>query len=91
MRGLLALVIAMGVLIVAGVLVIGVTLAHRLGALAAPPSAPALTVLDQPLGTQIAGVTGVGDCLAITLHGGGPDRVVVLQAGRVVGTIQLAH
>ena len=36
MRGLLTLVIVMGVLIVAGALVIGVTLVHRLGAVATP-------------------------------------------------------
>ena len=91
MRGLLTLVIAMGVLIVAGVLVIGVTLVHRLGAVAALPAAPGLTVLDQPTGTQIAGVAGLGSRTALTLRGGGPDRVVVLEAGRVVETIQLAH
>ena len=91
MRGLLALVIAMGVLIVAGVLVIGITLAHRLGTAASLPAAPVDAVLDQPAGTQIAGVASLGGRVAITLRGGGPDRVVVLDGGRVAGTIRLAH
>ncbi len=92
MRGLLALVVAMGVLIVAGVAVVGVTVAHRLTHIAVPAAVSASVVLGEPAGTQITGVSGLGDRLAIALHGGGPDRVVIVGAGgQVVGTVRLAQ
>ncbi len=91
MRGLLTLVIGMGVLIVAGVAVIGVTVAHRLTHIAVPVGAPSNIVLDEPTGTQIAGVAGLGDHLAVMLHGGGPDRIILVGAGgQVMETIRLA-
>lgn len=92
MRGLLTLVVVMGVLIVAGVAVIGFTVAHRLTHIALPASAPSDVVLNQPTGTQIVGVASLGDRLAITLRGGGPDRVVSVGAdGHVLETIRLAR
>ena len=92
MRGLLILVTVMGVLIVAGVAVIGVTVVHRLTHIEVPASAPSNVVLDEPPGTQIAGVSSLGDRLAVTLHGGGPDRVTVVSAGgQIVWTIRLAR
>ncbi len=93
MRGLLTLVVVMGVLIVAGVAVIGLTVAHRLTHIAVPAGAPSDTVLDEPAGTQVMGVMGMGDRLAITLRGGGPDRVVIVGVGtgQHLGTIRLTH
>lgn len=93
MRGLLALVVGMGVLIVAGVAVIGVTLVHRLSRAAIVAPMPAETVLDQPAGTQINGVAGWGDRLLLSLRGGGPDRVVIVEAGsgRVLGEVRLGR
>ena len=93
MRGLMALVAVMSVLIVAGLAVIGVTVAHRLTHTAVPAGAPSSIALDEPTGTQMVGVSSLGDRLAILLHGGGPDRVLVVSAesGRLLGTIRLAR
>ena len=79
MRAMLALVVGMGVLIVAGVVVVAVTI---VGSLA--PHTPKVTVTqDEPAGTHIAGVAALGDHMAVVLQGGGPDRIVVVQAGAV--------
>jgi hypothetical protein len=49
-------------------------------------------VLDEPAGTHIVAVGGYGEGLAVTLSGGGPDRVVLLdQALHVIGRITLAR
>jgi hypothetical protein len=92
MRALKAAVIAMAVLIVAGVAVIGVTIANRVGGGGAPAQA-AQALLDEPAGTRIAGVSVAADRLAVQLQGGGPDRVVVLEArgGRVLLRAALAR
>jgi hypothetical protein len=85
-------VVVMGVLIVAGVVVLAVALTQRVGTLVAGGvAAPA--VLDEPAGTHIAGVSALPDRLALTLQGGGPDRVVVVdsRSGRVLGRVSLAH
>ena len=100
MRGLMVLVVAMGVLIVAGVTTIGVTIVHRMSA--APPVVHDAVVpdavmhdavLDEPAGTRIAGVSALPDRLALRLVGGGVDRVVVvdLRTGQVVGRAALAR
>ena len=87
MRGLLALVIAMGVLIVAGVGILGITIVHRLSTPAARPS----LVLAEPPGTRMQAIAPAGDRLAILLTGGGPDRVVLLdpRTGDLVGRVGL--
>ena len=89
MRALMALVIGMGVLIVAGVAVIGVTIMHRMGG--AGGAGPAHTVvLDEPAGTHILSVAPDGDRLAVLLSGGGSDRVVLVSPnGTVSGRIAL--
>jgi hypothetical protein len=89
-KALLAAVIGMGVLIVVGVVVLGVTILHRLGAPAGPAAS---AVLDEPAGTRIAGVAATADRLAVQLQGGGPDRVVVLdtRTGRVLARAGLAR
>jgi hypothetical protein len=88
MRALTALVIFMGVLIVAGMAVIVVTLVHRGGA-------SAVTVADltlaQPAGTHIASIAAAGNRLAVLLQGGGPDRILFIDPdGRVVGQMRVA-
>jgi len=90
MRALTVLVVAMGVMIVAGVAVIGVVLTQRL---ASVPPAPVHTVLDEPAGTRIVGVSALSDRLALQLQGGGPDRVVMvdLRSGRISARAELAH
>ena len=85
MRGLVALVVAMGVMIVAGVLVIGVTIAHRMGAAATGAD----LALDEPAGTRMVAVGSDGGRLAVLLSGGGPDRVVLVAGGHVVGRVSL--
>jgi hypothetical protein len=81
---MLALVIAMGVLIFAGVAVIGVTILHR----AATGGATGDVLLDEPAGTRIAAISPAGNRLAVLLTGGGADRVVLLDgSGRVVGHV----
>ena len=53
---------------------------------------PASVVLDEPVGTRITAVTAWRGGLAVTLAGGGPDRVVLLDpAMRVVGRVSLAR
>jgi hypothetical protein len=90
MRGLVALTIIMGVVLVAGTGLLGVIIFHRLAVPLAP--LPPLS-LDEPVGTHIAGMVSLGDRLALRLEGGGVDRVVVvdLAHGRIVGRIGLAH
>ena len=90
MRGLKVAVVAMGVLIVAGVAVIIVALVQRV---AAPGGALADMVLDEPEGTSIATVSGPPERLVLQLRGGGPDRVVVIDLGRNrrIGGVALAR
>lgn len=93
MRGLLVAVVVMGVMIVAGVGVIGVTIMRRAAAPAPGTGTTAGTmILHEPAGTRIAGVASPADRLALLLHGGGPDRVVLLDPHtlRPAGTVALA-
>ena len=89
MRFLKVVTIVMGVLIVLATTVLIVVIARRLAA----PSVPvvASVLLDEPSGTHIAGIAPVGDRLAVQLQGGGPDRVVLLDArsGAIIGRIGL--
>ena len=91
MRALQVAVVVMGVLIVAGVATIVVTIVQR----AVGSSAPAATqqaLLGEPEGTRIAAISAATDRLAVQLQGGGPDRVVVLdtRTGRVLLRAALA-
>jgi hypothetical protein len=89
MRWLVGLVWVMGVLIVLGVATVAATIVSRFGHGAAAPAGN--VVLDEPAGTRIAGLTAVGDRIAVTLSGGGPDRVVIvdLRRGATVGLVSL--
>jgi hypothetical protein len=91
MRALKILVVVMGVLIVAGVVVLVVAVGQRMSAGTAKLTAPAL--LDEPAGTHIAQVTSSGDHLTLLLQGGGPDRIVVLdlRQGQVTLRTGLSH
>jgi hypothetical protein len=86
---MLTLVSVMGVLIVVGVATLAIAIVRRL----ADPVSTASLVLDEPPGTRISGVSAAGDRLAVLLLGGGPDRVLLLDArsGRVVGRVGLAR
>ena len=75
MRGLLAAVVVMSVLIVAGVVVLAVTIVHRLSTTATQ----AAMTLAEPPGTHMQAIASAGDHLAVLLTGGGPDRIVLLD------------
>jgi hypothetical protein len=83
--------VLLGVLIVLGTTVVGVTIVKRMSAPAAPGQIAAM--LDEPAGTRIAAIAATQDRLALHLQGGGPDRVVLLdpRTGARTGTIALAH
>jgi hypothetical protein len=86
--------IAMGVLILLGTAVILVTIIKRTMSGPAGLAEKAFAaVLDEPAGTGIAGIASVRDRLAVQLHGGGVDRVLLLDpaSGAVVGRISLAR
>jgi hypothetical protein len=91
MRWLVGLVWVMGVLIVLGVATVAVTVLHRMGG----PSHASLAslALNEPAGTRIAGIALAGDRLAVSLSGGGPDRVAIvdLRGGGTVARISLSH
>ena len=79
-------VIAMGVLIVVGVATLAVLIVRRVTPAGGRSTA---VTLGEPAGTAIAGTALSGDRISVQLHGGGPDRVVVLDAasGRVVARV----
>jgi hypothetical protein len=94
MRAIKIATIAMGVLIVLGFTVILVTIVRRtMPGPAGSPEKPFSAVLDEPAGTEIAGVASVRDRLAVQLHGGGIDRVVLIDpgTGTIVGRVSLAR
>ncbi len=94
MRALKIVTIAMGVLIVLGTTVVVVTVVRRtMLAPAGMPEKAFSAVLDEPAGTVIGGIVSVRDRLALQLHGGGADRVVLVDpaSGAVVGQVSLAR
>ncbi len=100
MRALRVLVVVMGVLIVLGTAALVAAVIYRapgrrpaLPAAEVPGSVAARAVLAEPEGTRIAGVALSGGRLAVSLQGGGPDRVVLLDlaSGQVVGAVSLAR
>ncbi len=97
MRALKVAVVVMGVLIVLGTAGLVVGIARRSATpvmlpVAGLPASVAL-VLDEPIGTRIAGIVAVQDKLAVQLQGGGVDRVVLIDpaTGAVAGRISLAR
>lgn len=89
MRALKILVVVMGVMIIAGVIVLGVTVVRRM----TPPPLAAAAALNEPAGTHIAQVSAAGDRVVVLLQGGGPDRLVVLdlRTGAVISHAGLSH
>lgn len=90
MGGLKVAVVVMGVLIIAGTVTLVVLLTTRMSG---GGGAVASAVLDEPIGTRIAGTSAAPDRLALQLQGGGPDRVVVVdtRTGRVLGRVALSR
>jgi len=98
LRALKILVVVMGVLIVVGTATLAVLIVQRIGGGGGgggttSASAGLLRQLDEPSGTAIASVSVGADRVAIQLRGGGPDRVVLLDArnGAVVARIALTR
>ena len=87
MRGLLAIVVIMGVLIVAGVAILAATIVHRLSGSSV---AQAAVTLVEPPGTHMQSIASAGDRLAILLTGGGPDRVVLVDPRTGTATAHIA-
>ena len=89
MRALKIMMAVMGVLIVAGVVALGVTISQRI----AVPKLTAPALLDEPEGTRIAKLSTSGDRVVLLLQGGGPDRIVVLdlRQGQVIARTGLAR
>ena len=81
MRAMLILVIAMGVLIVAGTATVAIIIVGRMAHPAAETTAG--TILDQPPGTRIVAATAIGNRMALVLQGGGPDRVILVPPAPV--------
>jgi len=86
--------IAMGVLIALGTTVVVVTIVKR--TMSGPAGLPDRTfaaVLDEPAGTGIVGIASVRDRLAVQLHGGGADRVLLIDpaSGAIVGRVSLTR
>ena len=93
MRAVKIATIAMGVLILLGTTIILVTIVKRTMSGPAAPEKPFAALLDEPAGTAIAGIASAGDRLALHLHGGGEDRVVLINpaSGVVVGRIGISR
>ena len=92
LRGLKILVIAMGVLLVVGFVVLLAALGQRIASLYADREPAAPYVLDLPLaaGDRVIGMAGVGERLALRVEAAdGTARVLIVDpaAGRLVGTI----
>jgi len=85
MGALKALVIGMGVLIVAGTVTLVVLLIQRAGGGAARPDVAALL----PVGNRIMGIAGIEGRLAVWVDGPEGARVLLLDGqGRQVGEIR---
>ena len=96
MRALKALVIGMGVLIVAGTVALVAVVVQRAGGLARGGSGAARLdlALDQPEGSRIAGIAAAeGGTLGVWVSRPDGDRVVLVDArrGRVSGEIRLGR
>ncbi|MBV8456319.1 MAG: hypothetical protein JO122_06860 [Acetobacteraceae bacterium] len=93
MRGLIALTVGMGLLILIGTAVLVVVIIERATAPAAKPAVAFAVTLDEPAGTRIAGVAAVGGRMVVELQGGGPDRVVMMDpdSGAVMGRVGLSR
>ena len=90
MRGLMAAVVGMGILIVLGV---GLLVATAVSRMSGQPGPIASVSLDEAAGTRIAGAAMAPDRLGVQLQGGGPDRVVIVdtRTGKVLGRVGLAR
>jgi hypothetical protein len=95
MRALKALVIAMGILLLAGSAVVAVTIVSRLKG--APDRTqqiaklPLLAKVALPAGTRVDGVTALGELLAVHVSAPDGDSILVVDpaTGAILETIEL--
>lgn len=89
MRGLVALAVGLGVLIVIGIGVIAFTIINRIASVGADRVTS--VTLEEPPGSRIASQSLGGDRVSLQLEGGGPDRLVIidLRNGKVLGRVTL--
>lgn len=87
MQALKFLVVAMGVLIVAGTVTLVVVLVQRAGGNTAA-SLPPMS-LNLPVGSRILGIAGAKDHFAVHVQRPDGDRILLLDpsSGRVVGEV----
>ena len=99
MRFLQVLVVVMGVMIVAGLGLIFVTIAHRLShphvgpSLAAAPSGtPGIARIELPPGTQVEEMSSAGNRIVLRLRAVDRESLLVLDqdSGRIVARIELS-
>ena len=86
--------IVMGVLIVLGTAVLIVMVVRRgTSGAAAPPDPVFSSVLEEAPGTTIVTIVPVRDRLAVQLHGGGPDRILIVDpgTGAVTGRVAISR
>ena len=94
MRALKALVIGMGVLIVAGTVTVVAVIVQRVGGVAGGQQARLDLALNQPEGSRIAGLAAAeGGALGVWVARPDGDRVVLVdpRRGRVAGEIRLGR
>jgi hypothetical protein len=99
MRALKTATVVMGVLILVGTAVPIATMIKRATAPAptqatpgfVPSAASINATLREPAGTQITALATSGELLAVSLRGGGPERVVLIdpRSGEVRGRVTL--
>lgn len=96
MRALKILVIAMGLLLVAGTLGLAFVILHRLSS--KPPTTMAQIVpthghadITLPAGTHLVGMTAIGDRLALHVQGPGGDAILLIDptSGTILETMEL--
>lgn len=92
--------VVMGVMLLLGTTALIVMLARR-GAVPVPAPTPVpmaavppsfARTLHEPVGTTIVGIAAAGNRLAVALHGGGPDRVVLIdpRTGGLAGQVSVS-
>ena len=95
MRGLKWAVGIMSVLIVVGTVTLLTLVAMRATGGSTGGSAVAQILLDEPTGTRLASasLSAAGDRVLVSLEGGGPSRLAVvdLRTGRVLSRVALAR
>lgn len=88
MRALKFLVVAMGVLIVAGTVTLVVLLVQRSGGGRGGNALPAMS-LDLPAGSRILSIAGAGDHFAVHVQRPDGERILLLDSrtGRIMGEV----